>query len=84
MPRKKRQMTAELTAMMICIADNLRFHRRRTGYSQQYIADYLSVDRTTYTKYETGVSQMDYEKLAKLANLFNVDFNDLLCYNKIN
>lgn len=84
MPRKKRQMTAELTAMMICIADNLRFHRRRTGYSQQYIADYLSVDRTTYTKYETGISQMDYEKLAKLANLFNVDFNDLLCYNKIN
>lgn len=84
MPRKKRQMTAELSAMMICIADNLRFHRRRTGYSQQYIADYLSVDRTTYTKYETGVSQMDYEKLAKLANLFNVDFNDLLCYNKIN
>lgn len=84
MPRKKRQMTAELTAMMICIADNLRFHCRRTGYSQQYIADYLSVDRTTYTKYETGVSQMDYEKLAKLANLFNVDFNDLLCYNKIN
>lgn len=84
MPRKKRQMTAELTSMMICIADNLRFHRRRTGYSQQYIADYLSVDRTTYTKYETGVSQMDYEKLAKLANLFNVDFNDLLCYNKIN
>lgn len=77
-------MTAELTAMMICIADNLRFHRRRTGYSQQYIADYLSVDRTTYTKYESGVSQMDYEKLAKLANLFNVDFNDLLCYNKIN
>lgn len=84
MPRRKRQMTAELTAMMICIADNLRFHRRRTGYSQQYIADYLSVDRTTYTKYESGVSQMDYEKLAKLANLFNVDFNDLLCYNKIN
>ncbi len=83
MPRKKRQMTAELSAMMICIADNLRFHRRRTGYSQQYIADYLSVDRTTYTKYETGVSQMDYEKLAKLANLFNVDFNDLLCYEQI-
>ena len=68
---------------MYCVADNLKFHRHRLGYSQQYIADYLSVDRTTYTKYETGVSQMDYEKMVKLANLFNVDFNDLLCYDKI-
>lgn len=83
MPKEKRHMTAQLKAMMYCVAENLKLHRRRLGYSQQYIADYLSVDRTTYTKYETGVSQMDYEKMVKLANLFNIDFNDLLCYDKI-
>lgn len=35
---------------------NLRFLRKKQEYTQQEIADRLGINRTTYTKWETGVS----------------------------
>lgn len=45
---------------------------------QKDIADYLGVDRTTYSKYETGDSDPSSEMLSKLADFFDVSTDYLL------
>ena len=60
--------------------ENLRELRYRKGYTQLEVAKLLNVDRTTYTKYETGVSQPDLDRLKQLCELFEVDYNTILNY----
>lgn len=54
---------------------NLKYLRSKNGYTQQYIADQLGINRTTYTKWEIGEAEPSFNKLEKLATLFEVDFN---------
>lgn len=81
MPRKNYNNTVQTKELMYCIGYNLRKIRKSRGYSQQCVADYLKINRTTYTKYETGASQMPYETMSRLAMFYNVDYNTLLCYD---
>ena len=81
MPRKNYNNTVQIKELMYSIGYNLRKIRKSRGYSQQCVADYLKINRTTYTKYETGVSQMPYEIMSRLAMFYNVDYNTLLCYD---
>ena len=60
--------------------DNLRQLRLKKGYTQEQVAKALGINRTTYTKYETGVTQPSLEQLKKLSELFEVDYNTLLNY----
>ena len=57
--------------------ETLTFYRKKKGYTQQQIADILGINRTTYTKYETAVSEPSIEMLRHLAQLLDVDFNEL-------
>lgn len=63
------------------IGQRLKELRIQKGVTQNVIAGYLDVDRSTYTKYETGVAQLSYSKLLLLAKYYSVDFNTLLCYD---
>lgn len=63
------------------VGQRLRQLRTQKGLSQQEVADYLEVCRSTYTKYETGASQMSYSTILILAKYLSVDFNTLLCYD---
>ena len=56
----------------------LRALRRRAKWTQQAVADRLSIHRTTYTKYETGVVTPDQQGLLKLAEIFGVTVDYLL------
>ncbi|MBQ4332461.1 MAG: helix-turn-helix transcriptional regulator [Clostridia bacterium] len=56
----------------------LRMLRRRAKWTQQAVADRLSIHRTTYTKYETGVVTPDQQGLLKLAEIFGVTVDYLL------
>ena len=58
--------------------ETLTFYRKQKGYTQQQIADILGINRTTYTKYETSVTEPSIEMLQHLAKLLDVDFNALL------
>lgn len=53
----------------------------KKGVSQKVVADYLGVDRSTYTNYEMGTTTMTYVTILMLARYFSVDFNTLLCYD---
>ncbi len=52
--------------------------RENCGLRQWQVADILNMNRTTYTKYETGVSEPSQGVLKKLVALFGVDYNALL------
>lgn len=60
------------------LKSNLKNLRRKFGYTQQEIADYLLINRTTYTKYETGVALPSIFILRDLAKLYNVNINNLI------
>ncbi len=80
---KKSIRTSEVQLMMDVVGGNIKHHRCELGLSQQQVADYLNINRTTYTKYEAGVTPIGYYIIIKLASLFNTDFNDLLCYEAV-
>ncbi len=57
---------------------NLLKYRKLCDYTQQEVADLLNLNRTTYTKYETGVSEPSYDILKKIAAIYGVDINSIL------
>lgn len=60
------------------IAEKLRHYRESCALSQQQVADALNIDRSTYTKYETGKSDPNVNTLVKIAKIFNIDPVELL------
>lgn len=60
------------------LSKNLPVIRRSCGMTQQQVSDLLSINRTTYTKYETGVSEPSLDLLLRIAALFRVSVDDLL------
>lgn len=57
---------------------NLKKIRQEMNKTQKDVASFLGVDRSTYTKYETGDSEPNFEILKKLAEYFNVSIDYLL------
>ncbi len=55
----------------------LKKYRKQSKLTQQAVADYLGLDRTTYTKYET-VRNPDIDILLKLAGLYNISIETLI------
>ena len=60
------------------LGSNLSYYRRLAGYTQQQVAEMLNLNRTTYTKYETGASEPSIEILKRIAETFDVEVGDLL------
>ena len=60
------------------VAEKLRHYRESCVLSQKQVADALNIDRTTYTKYETGGSEPNLKTLVKIAEIFNVSPVNLL------
>lgn len=83
MKNRENKNTGQLEPSVQTIGERLKQLRSEFALTQQEIADALSVNRTTYTKYETGATEMSYRTIVQLALLFDVDFNTLLCYDKI-
>lgn len=56
----------------------LKQYRVACGLTQDQVASVLNINRTTYTKYETGVSEPSHELLGRIVSLFGTDFNSVL------
>ena len=63
---------------MSSIADNIRKFRVYRGMTQQQVADALELDRSTYCYYESGRINPDVRTLFSLAEVFDVDCEELL------
>jgi transcriptional regulator with XRE-family HTH domain len=60
------------------LAQNLQFLRRKTGHSQQELADLLEIPRTTWSGYELGKVEPNINMLQKISTFFNQPVDRLL------
>ena len=60
------------------LANNLKFLRKRHGYTQSQVALLLEINRSTYAYYELGETQPSLLILARLAQLYDVTTDYLL------
>lgn len=63
---------------MTLLGARLRALRQKHGLTQSDIAKKLSVDRTTYTKYENGRVCPDHQALVCIAELYGVSVDLIL------
>ncbi|MGI6546578.1 MAG: helix-turn-helix domain-containing protein [Fastidiosipilaceae bacterium] len=60
------------------LSKNLRYLRLKNNYSQDHISDFLGYKSyTTVQKWETGVAEPSISVLSKLADLYDVDLDQL-------
>ena len=60
------------------IGKNIKKARSEKGYTQEQLAQKLSVTRNTISNYETGHSNPDIEMLQMLAEALETDPNTLI------
>lgn len=62
----------------MALAQNIRYLRKKQGWGQDVLAEKLGYKSyTTIQKWESGVSEPPLKIVHVLADLFNVDINDL-------
>lgn len=59
-------------------SDRLRGLRKKEGLTQEEAAKKLDIARTTYSGYERGTSEPDFNTLNKIADFYDIDLNWLL------
>lgn len=64
--------------MNLCIADNLKLLRYRSGYTLEAIAEIISVSRQSAAKWESGDSVPDIVNCVKLASLYKISLDELV------
>jgi len=58
-------------------ASILRKLRKENGLTQKQVADFLHLDRSTYTYYETGHTKANTDVLIDLARLYGISISEL-------
>ena len=59
------------------LGENLRRFRKENGYTHKFLAEYLGVERSTYSKYETS-RKPDLDHTIRLAALYGVTVDTLI------
>ena len=62
------------------VKEKLTQLRRRAGFTQQELADILGVERSTYTGYEVGKTQIPVDKIQMLSVIYNVPLDFFMEY----
>jgi transcriptional regulator with XRE-family HTH domain len=57
---------------------NLKALRTQYGYTQNYVADQIGVTYQSYQAYEWGITVPTLQNFIKLANLYDVPYEELL------
>ena len=56
----------------------LRELRKKNGLTQQHVADFLHLDRSTYAYYESGRTKVNIDILLRLSRFFQVSLGALV------
>lgn len=60
------------------LGNNIRYLRKKQGWSQDYLAEKLGYKSyTTIQKWESGVSEPPLKKVHEISNIFHVDIDEL-------
>ena len=57
--------------------------RKRKGYTSQQLADALHVSRSTYSRYENDLKDVEPDILLGLADFYNITVDDFLLWNAL-
>lgn len=63
---------------MSTINERIKEFRNQLHLSQEYVATFLGINRSTYTQMENGKRKVLAEELAKLSELFGVSADTLI------
>lgn len=63
-------------------AVHIRQIRESLNYTEKYVASFLNISISTYSKLERGLINFTLEKLQKLSECFNMSIFDLIPINK--
>jgi len=61
--------------------ENLQYYRKKQGITQEQLSEKLQVSRQTISKWESGVSYAEMDKILQLCDLFSCDMDTLLRKN---
>lgn len=65
------------------INERIKKFRNQLHLSQEYVANFLGINRATYTQMENGKRKITAEDVSKLSDLFGVTADTLLNENKL-
>ena len=68
---------------MMAINERIKKFRNQLHPSQEYVANFLKINRATYTQMENGKRKITAEDVARLSELFGVTADALLTENKM-
>jgi len=60
------------------LAENIRYLRKKFGWSQEKLAEILGLNRGNIASYEKGTAEPRLENLIKMMELFKVEIKDLV------
>ncbi len=60
------------------IGQNLCKLRKVNNFTQEQVAEYLGINRSTYSNYELGEREMPFELLERIADLLGCDLTVLM------
>lgn len=63
------------------IGHKIRQIRELKGYSQEYVASKLGVSQRAYSKLETNETKLDWQKITKIAGVFEIDPLDIISFD---
>ena len=66
------------------IGINIRKLREKKGFSQQFVAERLGINQSTYNKLERDMSNITLDRLYRIADVFEEDITTVLDIGKKN
>ena len=60
------------------ISEKIKKFRKKINYTQKQVADYLGVDRSTYSYYELGKIIPYVKTIMSLSKIFGVNYTEIL------
>lgn len=63
------------------VGENLKLARKAKGLTQTQLAKELNKYQSDYSEYESGIIQLDYEKIVYLCKRLDITPNDLFEFN---
>ncbi|MBQ4443691.1 MAG: helix-turn-helix transcriptional regulator [Clostridia bacterium] len=61
------------------IGNNLKEARKASGMTQKQVATVLFMTQQQYSRFETGVFELNYDQILRLCKLYDITPNDLFC-----
>src|SRR5574344_951242 len=65
------------------VNERIKEYRNQLSLSQKYVANFLGMNKATYTQIENGNRKVTAENLSKLSALFGVSTDSLLNGNEV-